>query len=46
LQHPAITQRHQIRLPSCIGGAKDANRVGSIRSCSPSGVRVPAHGVA
>jgi hypothetical protein len=40
LQHAAVAQRHQIRLSSRIGGAKDADRVRSLRMRPPCGMRV------
>ena len=46
LQHAAIAQRHQIRLPSRIGGLENADRVGSLRRRPPGGMRVAGRGVA
>jgi hypothetical protein len=46
LQHAAIAQRHQIRLPSHIGGLENADRVLPLRRRPPGGMRVAGRGVA
>ena len=46
LQHAAIAQRHQIRLPGRIGGAQDADRVRPLRMRPPAGMRIARHAVA
>ena len=43
LQHAAIAQRHQIRLPGRVGGAQDADRVRPARMRPPAGMRIARH---
>jgi hypothetical protein len=46
LQHAAVAQRHQIRLPSCIGGLEDTDRIDPVGRRPPGGMRVAARSVA
>src|SRR5215469_16221742 len=45
LQHAAIAQRHQVGLPGGIGGAKNADRIRSIRTRPPGRMLIPGHSV-
>ena len=46
LQHAAIAQRHQIRLPVRVGSVQDADRVRPTRMRAPAGMRIARHAVA
>jgi len=46
LQHAAIAQRHELRLPRRIRGVKDGDRVGPARTRAPRRVRVACHAAA
>ena len=45
-QHPAVAQRHQIRLPGRIGSAQNADRVCPVRPCAPFAMCCARHGPA
>jgi len=46
LQHAAIAQRHQIRLPRRVGSVQDADRIRPAGMRPPAGMRIARHVVA